>query len=230
LNCRFIKKELPVVKACIFDMDGVLCDSESVIAVAACRLFRERGVTVTPKDFEPFIGTGEERYLLGVAEKFGVVLTMPDDKETLYRLYADIARRDLKPIGGVVEFLRNAASEGILLAVATSADEFKMDVNLAAIGVEKELFAARVTGDQVVHKKPAPDIFLKAAQLLGFSPDDCIVFEDAVNGVQAAKAAGMRCVGITSSFSAEVLLANGADWTAPDFNSLPPELIKIAAL
>ena len=68
-----------MVKACIFDMDGVLCDSESVIAVAACRLFQDRGVTVTPKDFEPFIGTGEERYLLGVAEKFGVVLTMPDD-------------------------------------------------------------------------------------------------------------------------------------------------------
>ncbi len=219
-----------MVKACIFDMDGVLCDSESVIAAAACRLFQERGVTVTPKDFEPFIGTGEERYLLGVAEKSGVVLTMPDDKETLYRLYADIARRDLKPIGGVVKFLRTAASAGILLAVATSADEFKMDVNLAAIGVEKELFTARVTGDQVIHKKPAPDIFLKAAQLLGFSPDDCIVFEDAVNGVQAAKAAGMRCVGITSSFSAEVLLANGADWTAPDFNLLPPEFKKIAAL
>jgi HAD superfamily hydrolase (TIGR01509 family) len=211
-----------VVKALIFDMDGVLCDSESVIAVAACRMFKERcGVTVTAKDFEPFIGTGEERYLLGVAEKFGVSLTMPDDKNELYRLYAEVARTELQPIRGVVEFLRVAAAKRIRMAVATSADEFKMDVNLAAIGVEKELFAARVTGEQIQRKKPAPDVFLKAAELLGCAPDECVVFEDAVNGVQAAKAAGMRCVGVTSSFSAELLKENGADWTAPDFTSLP---------
>lgn len=213
-----------MVKAFIFDMDGVLCDSESVIAAAACRLFKERfNVTVTPKDFEPFIGTGEERYLLGVAERFGVFMTLPDDKNELYRMYAEVARGELKPIAGVVNFLRASAAEGIRLAVATSADEFKMDVNLAAIGVEKELFAARVTGCQVKHKKPAPDIFLKAAELVGCTPDECIVFEDAVNGVQAAKAAGMRCIGITSSFSAELLTENGADWTTPDFTA-PPEL------
>lgn len=203
-------------------MDGVLCDSEAVIAAAACRLFKERyGVQLTPAVFKPFIGTGEERYLLGVAEKFGVAMTMPDDKNELYRLYAEDARSELKPIAGVVPFLRAAAARGLRLAVATSADEFKMDVNLAAIGVEKELFAARVTGCQVKHKKPAPDIFLKAAERMDCEPPECIVFEDAVNGVLAAKAAGMRCVGITSSFPAELLAANGADWTAPDFTALP---------
>lgn len=211
-----------MVKACIFDMDGVLCDSEVVIAAAACRLFKERyGVAVTAKDFEPFIGTGEDRYLNGVAQKVGVSLTMPTDKTETYRLYAEIARNELQPIPGVVEFLRMQAGKGIRLAVATSADEFKMEVNLAAIGIEQELFAARVTGDQIEHKKPAPDVFLKAAERLGCTPDECVVFEDAVNGVQAAKAAGMRCVGITSSFSTDLLVEHGADWTAPDFMVLP---------
>lgn len=211
-----------MAKAYIFDMDGVLCDSEAVLASAACRMFKElHGVTVNVEDFKPFIGTGEERYLCGVAEQYGVTLTMPDDKNELYRLFAQIAPGELQPIKGVVEFLHASAARGIRLAVATSADEIKMDVNLAAIGVEKELFAARVTGCQVKHKKPAPDIFLKAADLIGCSPDECIVFEDAVSGVQAAKAAGMRCVGITSSFSAELLAGNGADWTAADFTALP---------
>lgn len=211
-----------MVKAYIFDMDGVLCDSEAVIAAAACRMFKERyGVAVTAKDFEPFVGTGEDRYLNGVAQNVGISLTMPDDKAETYRLYAEIARGKLQPIRGVVEFLCAAHEKGILLAVATSADEFKMNVNLAAIGVEKTLFAACVTGEQIENKKPAADIFLKAAERLGCTPDECVVFEDAVKGVQAAKAAGMRCVGITSSFSAELLAENGADWTAPDFTALP---------
>ncbi len=217
-----------MVKACIFDMDGVLCDSEAVIAAAACRMFKEcYNMTVTAKDFEPFIGTGEERYLCGVAAQVGVSLSMPADKEETYRLYAEIARDELQPVQGVVDFLRALAGKGVCLALATSADEFKMGINLSAIGVEKDLFAARVTGCQVAHKKPAPDIFLKAAEDLGCTPDECIVFEDAVNGVQAAKAAGMRCVGITSSFPAELLAKNGADWTATDFTVLPNEFLEI---
>jgi cytidine deaminase len=210
-----------VADAFIFDMDGVLCDSEAVLASAACRMFKDLyGVSVTAEDFRPFIGTGEERYLCGVAEQNGVTLKMPDSKNELYRLYAEIAPAELQPIKGVVEFLRAAAAKGIRLAVATSADEIKMDVNLAAIGVEKELFAARITGCQVEHKKPAPDIFLKAVEQLGCAPEQCIVFEDAVNGAQAARAAGIFCVGITSSFSAETLSAAGADRTAPDFTAL----------
>jgi len=210
-------------KAFIFDMDGVLCDSEEIMAAAACRMFKERhGVTVTAADFAPFVGTGEDRYLGGVAAKYGVYLTMPSDKEEAYRLYGEIARHELKPIAGAVDFLKASFAGGIRLAVATSADAVKVEINLAAIGVPEHLFSAQVTGSQVEHKKPAPDIFLKAAEQLGCAPDECIVFEDAVSGVQAAKAAGALCCGITSSFPAEVLIATGADWVAPDFSALTP--------
>ncbi len=212
-------------------MDGVLCDSEALMAAAACRMFKERhNADVLPEDFEPFVGTGEDRYLGGVAAKIGVKLTMPSDKEEAYRIYGEIARDEIKAIHGAVEFVKTANLNGIRLAVATSADPIKMEINLTAIGVEKEQFAARVTGDQIVNKKPAPDIFLKAAERLGCSPGECIVFEDAVNGVQAAKAAGMRCVGITSSFSPELLMSHGAKWTAADFTALPDEVYKAIGL
>lgn len=216
-----------MIKAYIFDMDGVLCDSEALMATAACRMFKELyDVVVTAEDFEPFVGTGEDRYLGGVAAKVGVSLTMPADKEEAYRLYGEIAREEIEAISGVVEFLKTSHAKGLRLAIATSADPIKMKINLAAIGVEEALFSARVTGDLIEHKKPAPDIFLKVAEQLGCTPDECIVFEDAVNGVQAARAAGMRCVGITSSFPAELLAANGADWTAADFTFLPDEFMK----
>ena len=207
-----------MIKGYIFDMDGVLCDSETIIADAAVRLFKERYNTdVKAEDFHPFVGSGEERYLCGVAELNGLTLTMPDDKNELYRLYADCAKGELQPIPGVKEFLVAASQKGIKLAVATSADEFKMHVNLRELGLEESLFDALVNGLDIEHKKPAPDIFLLAAKQLGLDPADCIVFEDAINGVQAAIAAGSQCIGITSMFSAEKLIGAGATDALPDF-------------
>lgn len=205
-------------KAYIFDMDGVLCDSEAFIAEAAQRMFRETyGVDVALDDFTPFVGTGEDRYLGGVAEKYGVTLTLPRDKDVTYRLYADVVPGRLQPLPGVVAFIQRACDAGIRCAVATSADPFKMKVNLDAIGLDASCFGALVTGADIERKKPHPDIFLKAADLLSVSPVSCRVFEDALNGVQAAKAAGMHCVGISSFFSEKALRDAGADDVWPDF-------------
>lgn len=213
-----------MIKALIFDMDGVLCDSEPFIAEAACRMFKmDYHTEVDYSDFDPFIGTGEENYLLGVAQKYGLKLTMPRDKETTYQQYAECVKNRLQPVPGVIDFIRKAAGSGLLLAVATSADRFKLKVNLDAIGLKESLFAGRVTGCDIENKKPAPDIFIKAAQQLGVRPQDCIVFEDAVNGVQAAKAAGARCVGVATSFPGDILQGAGADCVINDFNGLHPE-------
>ncbi len=199
-------------------MDGVLCDSEEFIAKAACLMFKTvYNVDAKPSDFEPFIGTGEDRFIGGVAKKYGITLTMPRDKQTTYQLYADCVKEKLQPVAGVVDFIKNAASKGIKLAVATSADKFKMDVNLAAIGLDADLFDALVTGSDIEQKKPAPDIFLKAAEMMGIAPAECVVFEDAVTGVQAAKSASSYCVGLTTSFSDATLAEAGADQTIPDF-------------
>ena len=117
-------------------------------------------------------------------------------------------------------FIEKAAEQGILLAVATSADEVKLDVNLREMGLEKRQFDALVNGVEIKHKKPAPDIFLEAACRLGVEPSECVVFEDAITGVQAAKTAGARCIGITSSFTPEQLLEAGADEVHPGFEKI----------
>lgn len=210
-----------MTNAYIFDMDGVLCDSEPFIAEAAIRMFKEMyGMEVAEADFIPFVGTGEDRYLGGVAKKHGISLDLPRAKAETYRLYAECVQGKLQALPGVKTFIEKAAKQGVLLAVATSADEVKLDVNLREMGLEKRQFDALVNGLEIKHKKPAPDIFLEAARRLGVAPSECVVFEDAINGVQAAKAAGARCIGITSSFTPKQLLDAGADEVHPGFEEI----------
>jgi HAD superfamily hydrolase (TIGR01509 family) len=91
------------------------------------------------------------------------------------------------------------------VAVASSADRIKVVANLQKIGLPLESWDAVVTGENVQQKKPAPDIFLFAAQSLGVPPAECVIVEDAVNGIQAARAAGMRCVAVAHTFPAALL-------------------------
>jgi beta-phosphoglucomutase len=210
----------------VFDMDGVLCDSEPFICEAAMRMFAERHhLQVCPEDFLPFVGTGENRYLGGVAEQYGIKGDLQEDKRRTYQIYLEIIRGRLKPLTGVGEFIVQCRQMGLRLAVATSADAIKMQGNLAEIGLPPDTFDACVNGLEVVRKKPAPDIFLKAIQRLDLTPGECLVVEDAPTGIRAGKAAGARCLGLTTSFSASDLQAAGADWTAPDLASVPPEVL-----
>ena len=111
------------------------------------------------------------------------------------------------------------------LAVATSADRVKLDGNLAEIGLPPRTFDVCINGLEVERKKPDPQIFLLAAERLGMEGDRCLVVEDAPNGVTAAKAAGSKCLGVSTSFCAGDLLAAGADWIAPDLAHVPPEVL-----
>lgn len=210
------------LRGVIFDMDGVLCDSERFICEAALRMFREiHGAELSPEDFVPFVGAGEDRYLGGPAEKHGIRLDLPRDKARTYEIYLDLIRGRLHPLPGAREFISGCRERGLRLAVATSADRIKMEGNLREIGIPPEIFDVTVNGLDILRKKPHPDIFLLAAERLGLPPARCLVVEDAPNGVRAAKAAGCPCLGLTTSFPPDVLQEAGADWTAPDLAHVP---------
>jgi len=186
-------------------MDGVLVDSEEFICRAAIKMFSEHGVTTDPKDFLPFVGAGENRYLGGVAETYGFAIDIERDKARTYAIYTEIVQGHLAPLPGVHEFIARCRELDFKLALATSADRVKMEVNLEEIGLSLTTFDAVVNGLDVEKKKPAPDIFLLAAEQLGLPASDCLVVEDAVNGVAAAKAAGARCLALTTSFTEQEL-------------------------
>lgn len=191
--------------AVIFDMDGVLTDSEPLINEAAVAMFRERGVAVAPDDFLPFVGTGENRYIGGVAEKHGVTLDIEAAKHRTYEIYLALVPTRLHAFPGAVAKAREFRAAGLKLAVASSADRVKIEANLDCIGLPVAWWDTIVSAEDAVHKKPAPDLFLAAARKLDVPPSACAVIEDAVNGVQAALAAGMWCVAVAQTFPAEKL-------------------------
>jgi beta-phosphoglucomutase len=195
------------IRAVIFDMDGVLTDSEPLINAAAIAMFQEKGLQAQPTDFLPFVGTGEDRYLGGVAEKYHFPLDLPLAKKRTYEIYLELVPSKLEAFPGAQDLVRTCRQAGLRVAVASSADLIKIVANLRQIGLPIETWDAVVTAEDVGPKKPAPDIFLVAARKLGLPSAACVVVEDAINGVQAAKAAGMRCVAVAQTFPAERLAA-----------------------
>lgn len=193
------------MRAVIFDMDGVLTDSEPLICAAAMEMFREQGLVVQASDFHPFVGAGENRYIGGVAEKYAMALDIIQAKARTYELYLAMVPARLDAFPGAVELVQQCQAAGRPCAVASSADRIKIEANLNKIGLPPPIWGAVITAEDVQQRKPAPDLFLMAASRLGVSPAQCTVVEDAVNGIAAAKAAGMRCVAVTTTFPAERL-------------------------
>ncbi len=196
-----------MILAAIFDMDGVLTDSEPLINAAAVSMFREQGLIVRRDDFVPFVGAGENRYIGGVAEKYGFPLDIAAAKKRTYEIYLELVPERLEAFPGARTLVLSCRAAGMKTAVASSADRIKIVANLRKIGLPPESWDAIVTGDEGLRTKPEPDIFLAAARLVGLPPEECVVVEDAPNGVRAAKAAGMRCVAVAQTFSADRLAA-----------------------
>jgi HAD superfamily hydrolase (TIGR01509 family) len=210
-----------MVEAVIFDMDGVMTDSEHMINEAAIAGLREYGIEPEPDDFLPFLGMGEDRYIGGVARQYGLTY-VPEMKARVYEIYFGLIAGRLTAFPGVHDLLKQLRARQVRLAVASCADRIKIEANLKAIEVEPAWFHAIVAGDEVRNVKPAPDIYLAAAARLGVAPQSCSVIEDSINGIRAAKAAGMRCVAVAQSFAASELRAAAPDCIRPDVGSILP--------
>jgi beta-phosphoglucomutase len=213
-----------MIRGVLFDMDGVLADSEQYICKAAIMMFAEIGLNVKPHDFKPFVGTGENRYIGGVAEKYRLKVDIEKVKARTYEIYRTIIRGNLKPLPGATSMVDMCRNKGLKLALATSADTVKMEANLTEIGIAPELFDAIITGLDVVNKKPFPDIYILAAERIGLPPEECLVVEDAMSGIKAAKSAGCRCLAVATSFERSVL--SGADWICESLENVPHEALN----
>lgn len=194
--------------AVIFDVDGVVADTEVLNARASVMMFEELYDTqVQPEDFREFVGTGDERYVEGVAEKYGVDIDTEAAVERRRRNFFALQEREPLPaMPGVVEIVRAARqADDALVAIATSGNRDKQFPVIEGAGLQLDWFDAVITGDDVTRKKPDPQIYLITAGRLGVAPERCVVLEDAPAGVASAKAAGMACVAVTSSVDASKL-------------------------
>jgi HAD superfamily hydrolase (TIGR01509 family) len=202
-----------MLRAVIFDLDGVVADSHPIHEMAWKTLLVEQGIDSAHLDFL-YAGYPRKailRHYLGAIE--------PSEMERLGKrkdeLYA-IAANKLNTKPGIPRVLSQLNAEGILCALATSAGRVRTDESLERFGITK-YFSAIVTGEEPGAPKPAPDIFVLTGEKLGVSAGQCVVVEDSVAGVLAARAAGMRCVGYAPAERLGELAEAGADDLIADF-------------
>jgi beta-phosphoglucomutase len=214
-----------MIKAVIFDLDGVIVDTAHYHFIAWQRLAKELGISFTEKENERLKGVSRMRSLEIILEIGGVSLPeetkeeLATKKNSWFVEYIEAIKPD-EIFSGVREMLSSLRQQGFKVALASSSKNAETVLRLLQI---KPLFDTVVDGTMITHSKPDPEIFLLAASKLGIEPNQCVVFEDAEAGVEAALAAGMKCVGVGSADQlgkADAIVKSTADFRIENLHSL----------
>jgi beta-phosphoglucomutase family hydrolase len=191
-------------KAVIWDMDGIIADTASYHFKAWQHVFQKRGINFTKADFRRKFGQRNDtiiRKVLGEDLPTTEIDTITSEKEEFFR---HGVKQNIKPLPGVINLMESLKENGFSLALASSAPTENIQLILKGLDIGN-YFHAIVCGREVAEGKPSPQGFLLAANKLGVAPENCIVIEDAVAGVIAAKRAGMRCIAVTNTNPRESL-------------------------
>jgi HAD superfamily hydrolase (TIGR01509 family) len=218
------------IRAALFDLDGTLVDNMSYHIDAWIETGRELGHELTrERVMREFSGRKNEEIIPGLSDRVldaAEIAQISMQKEARYR---ERYRPHLQLLPGAEAFIERLRAHGIACGVASAAPRVNREFVLNGLGLGSRM-GAIVGGDEVARGKPAPDLFLEGARRLGHLPSETLVFEDAVLGVQAGRAAGMRVCAVTTSDSSESLIEAGAFATIEDFRALPSAVTSLLGL
>jgi HAD superfamily hydrolase (TIGR01509 family) len=214
-----------MIKAVIFDMDGVIIDSEPKHIKFEQELFHSLGAAVNRKEHLRFIGTTSQYMWDCIKRKYKLEQTVDElvrlDRDKYFEFL--INDDSLAPISGVNELIAKLKKDNLKLAIASSSPIEVIKYVISKLGLA-EYFDLVVTGDYVTRSKPYPDIFLYAAEKLSIEPINCLVIEDSENGVNAAKNADMKCLGFKNLNSGNQDLSR-ADMIIENFNEFNNDIL-----
>jgi HAD superfamily hydrolase (TIGR01509 family) len=212
------------IKAVIFDMDGVLSDTQTLHARMESDLFRQFGIEISPAEISrEFAGVPDEVMFPVVFKRHGEEVENVDALlEGKWQELMERARGGVQPVPGSQELVETLAARGLRLAVASSSYRRFVELVLEKLNLDSR-FETVVTIDDVERGKPDPAIFLLAAERLGIQPTDCLVIEDSISGMVAAKRAGMKCVGLVPPGAESEFRA---DLTVSALKDIPPTLFE----
>lgn len=191
-----------MLKAVIFDMDGVIIDSEPLHNKAYHDMFKEVGIKVSTALYESFTGQSTINICKQLVDHFGLTHS-PETLVALKRKHYKhffYSNSSLGLINGVLDLIKDYHNSGLTLVLASSAAMTSINQIFDRFDLN-QYFVAKLSGGDLKQSKPHPEIFIKAAEASGFSKNECIVIEDSTNGVKAAHAAGIFCVGFDSFHS-----------------------------
>lgn len=222
------------ISGLIFDLDGTITLTQQFHYQAFSQVFAKHGITYTENDdLGKYAGMGSGVIFPTVFADRGITLTAEQIREyssEKKELYDRIIRDQvIEPVPGVVDFLERMRDRGFRMCIASGNKLESVEFLLHAVGV-REYFEFIISGKDIHKPKPAPDVFLLAAEKLGLFPNECVVFEDAVNGLQGAQSAGMSSVGIATRIPEASLRMAGADLVVKDYLELSDVLIDESIL
>ncbi len=216
---------MPKLKSVIFDMDGVLVNTEPVHRKMYQRLLRDCGKELEDAVYAPCIGSTAARLQELVMEAYGIDILTQDNQRKLAQYEAEILEAEgYGEIPGMSVFIKKLKESGFTLAVASSSPYQSIVRTINDIGMSP-YFDYFISGADVPCPKPAPDVFLKAMEKLGAGPKECVIVEDSANGVLAAKAAGAACIGFYNPDSGNQDLSR-ADIIVEGFEELDPWFVE----
>src|SRR3989344_6314558 len=186
-----------MIKAILFDMDGLMVESEMLHYQAYKEVLAPFGIGLTMENY--FAAWGNDKDMcIRFAQKFGIPISSNELLEQKNKLFRQVYIYKVTPQKGLLDLLRTLDENHYLLAVCSSSQMHEIEIVLKAIGV-RDFFDQVISAESVENGKPAPDCYLLTAKKLGVEPADCLVLEDAPKGVAAAKAAEMKCFAIPST-------------------------------
>jgi beta-phosphoglucomutase len=220
--------KFPEELAVIFDMNGTMVDDQPFQRRAWQFVCARHDRSLSDEEYRLHVAGHKEKdvlsYLFGADYPEDEGLKIGEEKRKIYRETFDPVTAE---VPGFRSLLSELESAGVPLALATSASKATLDFILDRLNIRSK-FRVIVQGNEVANGKPAPDIYLLTASKIGVSPSECVVFEDSPAGVASAKAAGMVCIGLTTTLSREELLAEKADLAIPDFGEIgPSDIVSI---
>jgi beta-phosphoglucomutase family hydrolase len=186
------------LEAVLWDMDGVIADTADFHYRAWVEIVKEKGVTFKKEDFMQLFGQRHDtivKFILGDTISKKEADALSDRKQVLYR---KLVAQSIIPLPGAIELIKSLNKNKIKTAIASSAVPENIDVIIRGLGID-DCFQAIAYGTEVAEGKPSPQIFQLAAKKLGVPAGNCVVIEDAIAGVTAAKRAGMKCIAVTNS-------------------------------
>jgi len=192
-------------KAVLFDMDGVIVDSEPLHVAAFQATLKNYGYSLSDEQYKQhFAGKTDEAGFKQYFDFIGETVDLPVIMDKKATAYLELAADRLVPYPGVIDFIKSLAEQGTPLALVTGSLRAEAEVTLKTFGLTG-FFSSIVAAEDISRSKPSPEGYLKGARALRAMPSDCIVIEDAPSGVKAARAAGMRCLAVTTTHTKEEL-------------------------
>jgi len=214
-----------MINTIIFDMDGVIIDSEPIHLSMTKELLKQFNIEISDQELHTFVGTSSRNMWECFKEKFGIAISIEElleqDKSKYFKY---LREHEIMPIPGVVSLIEDIYMASFPMILASSASSENIDIVLNKFGIA-HYFKFRMSGANFRHSKPHPEIFLTSASITNTNPENCLVIEDSENGVRAAKSAGMKCIGFKNHNSGVQDLSQ-ADIIIESFENIDIEWIK----